>query len=286
MHHPNRFGRDTEDFGGDLRHRGIRTLPHVYGARADAAASVAVDIHHRHRRRRSHARFNSDGDAAAAPNRCGTAIEWAIPLHPLRQTVQNRVDVDIGHRHPRRVRPAFAQDVSPPKVDRIDIQRTRNDVGLRLVCPHHLRDTEAAQRPSRRLVGINRMAFDGNILDIVRTGGSQTRLLRDPRPDICISAAVPPHFDFAGDDASVLPDSCLEPNCRAVFGDRVELLFHRQRNAHRLSNQESAGGNQRFELDVELAAKSAAQKRRSDADAIFRPAQEPAYFRPDEGWAL
>src|SRR6266566_2736917 len=87
-------------------------------------------------------------------------------------------------------------------------------------------------------------------------------------------------------DASVLPDSSLEPNCSAVLGDRVELLFHRQRNAHRLSNQESAGGNQRFELDVELAAKSAAQKRRSDTDAIFRPAQEPAHFRPDEGRAL
>src|SRR5206468_7377272 len=121
-----------------LRHRSIGTLTHIYSAATYDAASVAIDINHRNGRRWSHARLDSDGDAAAAPDRCGTAIEWAIPLHPLRQTVENRVDVDIGHRHPGRVRPAFAQDVSPSKLDRIEIQGTRNDVGLRLVCPDHL----------------------------------------------------------------------------------------------------------------------------------------------------
>ena len=45
MHHPNRFGRDTEDFGGDLRHRGIRTLSHIdsVGVQNNAAIGRNID---------------------------------------------------------------------------------------------------------------------------------------------------------------------------------------------------------------------------------------------------
>ena len=46
-----------------------------------------------------------------------------------------------------------------------------------------------------------------------------------------------------------------------MFGDHVELLFHRQRDLDRPAHQHRQRRHQRFELDIELAAEAAAEKR-------------------------
>ena len=134
------------------------------------------------------------------------------------------------------MRPTFAKYVSPPKLQRIDVQRPRNDVGLRLVRPDHLRDTEPTQRSSRRLVGVDRVAIDRDIFDVVRARGRKAGLLGDTRTDVRVRPAVPPRFHFARYDAAVFFYSRLETDRRSVLGDGIELFFHRQSNANRFSN--------------------------------------------------
>ncbi len=77
-------------------------------------------------------------------------------------------------------------------------------------------------------------------------------------------------------------DAGLDPDGRAVLRDRVELLVHRQRDAHRPADEERADGHHRFELDVQLRAEAAAQKRRADPHPILRPSEQPADLRADE----
>src|SRR6266446_3786703 len=250
MNNADRFGRYAKNFRSDLCHGGIRTLTHVYSAAANAAAAVSVDVHHRNGGRRRHARLDANRDTAAAANRSRTTIEWAVPLHALGQAVQNRVDIDVGHQHSGGVRSAFAEYVPAPKLERVHLQRPCNDVGLRLVRPDYLRDTEPAQCSGGRLIRVDRMAFECDMLDFVRTRGSKPRLLGEPRTDIRIRASVPPCFCFASYDAAVFVDACLEPDCRSVLRDGIELFFHREGNANGFSNQKSASRNQCLQLDV------------------------------------
>ena len=145
-----------------------------------------------------------------------------------------------------------------------------------------LRDAEAAQRAGRRLVGVDGVVVERDVLDVVRAGGGKAGLLRHPRADVGVGAAVPERLDLAGDHAAVVRDAGLDPHGRAVLGDGVELLVHRQRDAHRLANEQRADGHQRFELDVQLGAEAAAEKRRADAHAVLGPAEQPADLAADE----
>ena len=184
------------------------------------------------------------------------------------------------------MRTPLAQDVAAPELDRIDAERSGDDVGLPLVGPHQLRDAEAAQRAGRRLVRVDGVVVEGDVLDVVRAGGGEAGLLRHARPDVRVRAAVPVGLDLAGDHPAVVGHAGLDAHGRAMLGDGVELLVHRQGDAHRLADEQRADGHQRFELDVQLRAEPAAEVRRADAHAIFGPPEQAADLGADERGTL
>ena len=53
-----------------------------------------------------------------------------------------------------------------------------------------------------------------------------------------------------------------------------ELLLHGERNLHRPPGEQRERGDQRLELDVELAAEPAAEERHLDPHAVLRPAEQ------------
>ena len=155
-----------------------------------------------------------------------------VPLHPLRQPVEHRLDGGVLHHGAGRLRAAVAQDVPAPELDRVDPERARHDVGVALVGPHELRDAKAAQRAGRRQVGVERIGIDVTCSRCRRARRREARFLRDARADVGIGAAVPPHLALARGDAAVL-HAALDAEGAGVLGERVELLLHRQRNLHR-----------------------------------------------------
>ena len=67
-----------------------------------------------------------------------------------------------------------------------------------------------------------------------------------------------------------------------MFGDHVELLFHRQRDLDGTTDQHGERGDQRFELDVDFRPVAAAKIRHFDAHAVFRPTEQPRDFDSHE----
>jgi hypothetical protein len=70
-------------------------------------------------------------------------------------------------------------------------QFTRDDVGVTFIGPNELRDSEATQSAGRRPVGVQRIAINADVFDVVWASRSKARFLRDPRANIGISAAIP-----------------------------------------------------------------------------------------------
>ncbi len=71
-----------------------------------------------------------------------------------------------------------------------------------------------------------------------------------------------------------------------MLGDHVELLFHRQRDLDRTTDDHGERGDQSFELDVELAAEAAAEIGHLDPDFVLRPAEQPGDLNANEGRRL
>ena len=79
-----------------------------------------------------------------------------------------------------RLRAAVAQDVLAAELDRVELERARDHVGVALVGPHQLRDAEAAQRAGRRQVGVERNRNRSRtLLDVVGPGAV--------KPDFCVT---------------------------------------------------------------------------------------------------
>ena len=286
MHHAHRFGGQAEHFAGDLRHRGVRALPHVDGAAIDDAAAVAIDVHRGKRRGRRHAGLEADGNAAAAAQHPRASIKRTIPFKQDGKAVEDLLDRRVAHQRAGRLRPPVAQQVPAAKLDRIDSQLARHHVGVALVGPHQLRDAEAAQRAGRRQIRVQRVRVDRDVLDVVRARRGEAGLLRHARPDVGVGAAVPPDLALARADAAVARNAALDAEAARVLGDGEELLFHRERDLYRPSCEQREHRHQRLQLDVELGAEAAAEKRHAHADPVLRPAQQPRDLDAHERRAL
>ena len=157
---------------------------------------------------------------------------------------------------------------------------------MAFVSPHELRDAEAAQRARGRQIGVQGVRVDGDVLHVVRPGRGKAGLLRHARPDVGVRAAVPPHLALARDEAAGTVDAALDAKSACMLGDGEELLLHAERDLHRPLHEQREHRDQRFQLDVELRAESAAQERHAHAHAVLGPAQEPRDLDPHERRAL
>ena len=274
--------REAEHLGGDHRHRRIRTLSHVHRAAGHRATSPGVQRDHRDRRRGCDARFEADRKAAPSADRPAAAIERLFPVHERGEPLQNQFERGIAHQRACCLWSALAQQVLPTQGQRIHADGPRDHVGVALVCPDELRHAKPAQRACRRQVGVDLVGIDPDVLDVVRAGGGETRFLCDPRPNLGVGAAVPPDLAGTSRDAPVARDAALDPQRGCVFGDRVELLLHRERDLHRPVDDQGRRRDERFELDVELCAEAAAQVTDLHAHPVLRPAEQARDLAPDE----
>ena len=267
------LGCEIEHLGDDQRHGGIGSLPHVDGIHVERDAAVGADVDDGDRGGWRDRRLEADGNAAPAPHHAGAAVEWRTPVHARRDGLQYFGDGGVPHRGAGRLRPVLAQDVVAAKRQRIDAERARNQIGVALIGPHQLRNAEAAQRAGRRSVGVDRVGADRHVVDVVGAGRGEARLLRYPRTNIRVGAAVPPHVAAACRDTAVARHGALDAKRRRVLGDVVELLFHGDRDLDRTPHQQRQCDGERFELDVDLGAETAAQERHLHPYAVFRPAE-------------
>ena len=197
-----------------------------------------------------------------------------LPIEPLGDAVEDFLDRGVLQDRTGGLRAAVAQQVLLAEFERIALERARDHVGVALIGPHQLRNTEAAQGAGRRQVGIERIGIDRDIVDVVWARSGEAGFLRHARADICIGAAVPPHLAFARDDAAVLVETAFDAERARMFGDRVEMLFHRMRDLYRSARQHRHRGRERLQFDVELAAVAAAEIRHFDAHTVLRPAKQ------------
>ena len=200
-HHAHRLGRNVEHLADHLRHRGVGALAHVDGAAIERGRAVGADVDDRDRRGRRDHRLDGDAEAAAALHHAGALVERLRPVHPLEHAVHHLLDRGILDDRAGGVRAALAQQVLAAELDRIELERARDHVGVALVGPHELRHAEAAQRAGRRHVGVERVGIDRDVVDFVGARRGEAGLLRHARADVGIGAAVPEHLALARDDA-------------------------------------------------------------------------------------
>src|SRR5262249_47630378 len=142
-----------------------------------------------------------------------------------------------------------------------------NQISVAFITPDELRDAKAAQGAGRCAIGVERVRIDADVFDVVWPRRGEAGFLRDPRPDIRIGTAVPIHLASARDDTAILVHAAFDTKCRRVFGDHVELLFHRQCDLDGTTDHHGERGDQRFELDVDFRPIAAAEIRYFDAHA-------------------
>jgi hypothetical protein len=166
------------------------------------------------------------------------SIQGVFQSMRVSRTFEHLFQRRVLHHRAGRLRPALAQQVPAPELDRVDAELARHQVGVALVRPDQLRDAEAAQRAGRRQVGVERIRIHRHVLDVVRTGRGEARFLRYAGADVGVGAAVPPYLAFARGDLAVLRYAALDPERAGVLGDGEELLFHGQGDLHRALRQE------------------------------------------------
>ncbi len=273
--HPHVLGRDVEHLAHHLRHGRVGALAHVDGAAIERGAAVASDIDVGNRGRGRDHGLHRHREAAAAAHRPSAAVERLRPIEPFGHALERGLVLGVLEDRSSRLWAALAQHIAAAELERINLESARDHVGVTLIRPHQLRDAEAAQRARRRLVGVERVGVDPDVVDVVGARSGEPRFLRHARADVGIGAAVPIHLAFASNDAAVLVDARFDAERRGMLGDGVELLLHAERDLHRTPHDHGQRCRQRFELDVELAAKAAAEIGHPDAHAILGPAQEP-----------
>ena len=144
-HDAHAFRRDIEHLAGDLRHRGVRALAHVDGSAIKRGAAVGGDGEVGHRGGRRDDSLDRHGDATAAAQRAVAARERLAPIEPLRHALEHGIELGIAHDLAGCLRAPFAQQVLAAELERIELERARDHVGVALVGPHQLRNAEAAQ---------------------------------------------------------------------------------------------------------------------------------------------
>ncbi len=266
---------ERKHLGDDLRIGRVRALAHVGRAGVERGRAVGRDIDDRDRRGRRDRGLEADGDAAAAADRGGAAIELLIPPHARGERVEHFGDCGVLHGGAARLRAPFAQDVLAAELDRIEVERARKQIGVALIGPDQLRYAEAAQRAGGRAVGVKLIRIDADVFDVVGPGRGEAGFLRHPRADIRIGAAVPKDLAGARHHAPILADAALDTERRRMLGDHVKLFFHGQRDLYRPADDERQYRDQSFELDIDLGAETAAEIRHLHPHAVLRPAEQP-----------
>ena len=114
--------------------------------------------------------------------------------------------------------------------------------------------------------------------------GAEAGFLRDARADVGVRAAVPPPRTRAPRCGRLLVDCALDAESARVLGDGEELLFHAERYLHGFPGNQRQHGYQGLQLDIELRAEAAAEKRHAHANAVLgQPRSRAISMRTNDG---
>ena len=124
-----------------------------------------------------------------------------------------------GHDLPRREHPARLERVQQPQLDRIDVERGRELVHLRLRREAGLHRAEAAHRAAGRVVRVHREPVDLDVVDGVRADGERARVRDDGRRAGGVRAAVDEDPHAHGDEPALARRAVLGPDPRGMAVD-------------------------------------------------------------------
>ena len=215
------------------------------------------------------------------PRQLGAALRRLRlrPLDRLRRPANRLFDAERPHRRAGGEALAFLQSGLQTKFHRVDAQRARDHIRLRIVGPDHLRHAEAAKRARRNFVGVDAVGIDPDVGNAVRSGRGVARLVADARADFGVGAGVPVDFALARHDRAVL-NRGFDLRDHFVLGDRQKLFFAGERITHRLLGEQRQHRHQRLQFGIKLGAVAAAEIRHAHANRFMRNAEGRGNFRP------
>ena len=164
-----------------------------------------------------------------------------------------------GHDLPGRKRASGLERVQEAQLDRVDVERGREPVHLRLGREARLHGAEAAHRPARRVVRVDGEPVDLDVLDRVRTDRERARVRDDRGRARGVRAAVheDPHPD--GDEPAVARRAVLRPDPRGMAVDVAdERLLAVVDDLHRPVRAQSEQRGVDLHREVLAAAEGAA----------------------------
>src|SRR5215471_11608293 len=206
-------------------------------------------------------------------------LRGAPPMLPITKAfddfVETASEVAVDGAVARLKRLADGKQVLAAKIIRIDPEPPCNHVNLRLRGETRLRSAKPAKRTGRNRVGTHRVGACRNCVPTIGAGDAVAGLDHRQRARVRIGAAVELNLALAGGQPPVLRDPRLQYQNPGMFGERQQTFVEAEAEAHRPARLHRQQHDERFHLAEALAAETAADIARMDANVIGRPPEDP-----------
>ena len=254
---------------GDLGEDRPGALAHVGRAGGDDDAAVDEEADRRVGQAGRRAGLEPDRDAAAASRRCR-----GPPADHLRRALDGLGPVAVGRRVVRDECLAGSGEVPQPQVERVDAERVRRLVHVRLDRPDLLRVAEATERGRGHGVGEHAAGEDADVRHAIRAVRGVAALRDGAVGDVRVGADQVVRLDVAEDDRAVATEPGPDVDLGRSPADGLERLLEREHEADLASRRARHEREQRLVLGVLLATERPARVRREHADLRERQAEQ------------
>ena len=182
--------------------------------------------------------------------------------------------VAVGRRVVRDERLAGSGEVAQPQVERVDAERVRRLVHVRLDRPDLLRVAEATERGRGHGVGEHAPGEDPDVRHAIRAVRGVAALRDGPVGDVGVGADQVVRLDVAEDERAVASEPGPDVDLGRSPADGLERLLEREHEADLASGRARHEREQRLVLRMLLATERPARVRREHADLREREAEQ------------
>src|SRR3984893_8432864 len=170
---------------------------------------------------------------------------------------------------------ARGEKVLAAEIIGVDPQPPRNHIDLRFRRKARLGSAKAAKRPGRNRIGAHRISARRNGVPTIGTGDAVSGLDHRQRARVRIGAAVELDLALAGGQPAVPGDPRFQYQDPGMFGQRQQAFVEAEAEAHRPARLHRQQHDERFLLAEALAAETAADMARMDANAVGMSPEDP-----------
>ncbi len=160
----------------------------------------------------------------------------------------------------------MAEQVLPPKIDRVVIEAASGLVDERFESPGELRHAKAPEGAAWGCIRVDGVGVEHDVRHSVRSRRRVGALLNDTGPDVGVGSDVEVRVALHGQQRAVPLEANAHAGTRIAATDGAKGFLDGQGQTYRSRNDARKRAHDRFEFRVCLAAKAAAEGRDDDSN--------------------